>query len=150
MRSVNIWKLTALALTGGCAFYTSSIQPDTAADPRVAYLYGRFFIRAEADEQGFGGKQSVGFDIRCENGSSYTFGSRDKPDVQVLEVKPSRCWVTQVIVADQYRFIRKPRLPRNWRQTRRLPDPSSAPGMAHSSSADLISGIQRPVMPRSA
>src|SRR6185312_6487898 len=43
----------------------------------------------------------------CENGSSYTFGSRDKPELQVLEIKPARCWLTQVVVADQYRFIRK-------------------------------------------
>jgi hypothetical protein len=107
MRSLRHWTLTALAMTMGCAVYTSGIRPDAGADPRCAYLYGRFVIKAEADEHGFGGKQSIGLKIGCENGSSYTFGSRDKPDIQVLEIKPSRCWLTQVLMADQNGVIRQ-------------------------------------------
>jgi len=54
-----------------------------------------------------GGKQSIGMMVRCENGSSFTFGSRDKRDVQVLEIKPSRCWLMGAELADQNGIVRK-------------------------------------------
>jgi hypothetical protein len=53
------------------------------------------------------GKQSMGLVIRCQNGSTYKFGSKDKRDVQVLEIKPSRCWLAAAQFADQDGILRK-------------------------------------------
>jgi len=103
------WAGMAAALwAASCATSTSArIKPGASIDPGRAYLYGRFFINAPADEGAFGGKQSVGFGLQCEHGSSYTFGSTEKHEVQVMEIRPGRCWLMTVIFADQYGIPRK-------------------------------------------
>lgn len=98
----------AVLWVAGCATSTSArVKPGQTVDPGRAYLYGRFFINAPADEGAFGGKQSVGFGLQCENGSRYTFGSTDKHDVQVMEVKPGRCWLMRVVFADPWGIPQK-------------------------------------------
>jgi hypothetical protein len=97
--------LAAALCAAGCAVYTSSVRSDATVDAGSAYLYGRFFMNALPDESG--GKQSMGLVIRCQSGSTYTFGSRDKRDVQVLEIRPSRCWVAELVLADQNGMVRK-------------------------------------------
>ncbi len=105
------WLAVALSATA-CTGYTSGIRPDSTLHPASAYLYGRFFMNALPDDNsmGGGGKQSMGLLVRCENGSSFTFGSKDKRDVEVLEIKPSRCWLMEAVLADQNGIVRK-RLP---------------------------------------
>jgi len=102
------WLAVALSATA-CAVYTSGIRPDAAVRPDRAYLYGRFFMNALADDSsmGGGGKQSMGLLVRCENGSSFTFGSKDKRDIQVLEIKPARCWLIEADLSDQNGILRK-------------------------------------------
>jgi hypothetical protein len=97
----------AAALCAGCALTTSGIRPDTTVHPGSAYLYGRFYMNAMPEEGTFNGKQSMGLMFRCEDGHSYTFGSIDRRDVQVLEIKPSRCWLTEALMADQNGIVRK-------------------------------------------
>ena len=101
-RPSKAWAL--LAIVAGCAVYTSGIRPDASLDPGSAYLYGRFFMKARANEAEFGGKQSIGLVIRCDDGSSYTFGSLDKQELQVLQIKPSRCWLIEMVLADEDRI----------------------------------------------
>jgi hypothetical protein len=72
-RPTKAWAL--LGIVAGCAVYTSGIRPDASLDPGSAYLYGRFFMKATANEAEFGGKQSIGLVIRC--GAS---GRRPAPD----------------------------------------------------------------------
>jgi hypothetical protein len=91
----------AAVLTAGCAVYSGGIPRDASLDPSRAYLYGRVFIKAEEQYGTFAGKQSMGLVISCQDGNTNTFGSLDKRDVQVLEVRPSRCWLDEAILADQ-------------------------------------------------
>ncbi len=88
MRNLGSEAWALLGIVAGCAVYTSGIRPDASLDPGSAYLYGRFFMNARANEAEFGGKQSIGLVIRCQDGSSYTFGSLDKQQLQVLRIKP--------------------------------------------------------------
>jgi len=104
------WSLgIAVAWPGaGCAVYTSGIHPDAAANAGEAYLYGRFYMNATpTGDTDFGGKQSMGLVIRCQDGREYTFGSLDTRDIQVLAVRPSRCWLVEGVLADQNRIVRK-------------------------------------------
>jgi hypothetical protein len=101
------WLAGAL-LVAGCAVYTSGVRSDGSPRPTRAYLYGRFFM--EADLQAgplFGRSESMGLVIRCQSGDSYTFGSRGDRAVQVLEIKPSRCWLKEVVFADHDGTIQK-------------------------------------------
>jgi hypothetical protein len=66
-------------------------------------------------------------EIRCQNGSTYTFGSKDKRDAQVLEIKPSRCWPVGAEFADQDGILRK-QLPAEPKMQRPL---DFAAGRAH-------------------
>ncbi len=101
------WLAAALCVAG-CAVYTSGIHSDASVQAGSAYLYGRFFMNALPEEGAIaGGRQSMGMVIRCQSGSSYTLGSLDKRDVQVLEIKPSRCWLDEVIFADENGIVRK-------------------------------------------
>jgi hypothetical protein len=45
--------------------------------------------------------------IQRDDGKSYTFGSLDKRDVQVMEVQPGRYWLMKVVFADPYGMPKK-------------------------------------------
>jgi hypothetical protein len=95
-------------IVAGCAIYTSSVRPDTSPRPGSAYLYGRFYINADLQYDALlGSKPSMGLVIRCDSGSTYTFGSTDTREVQVLEIRPSRCWLVKALLADADRIVRK-------------------------------------------
>ncbi len=91
------WLVAGLAIVG-CSNFTSSIKADAPLHPGAAYLYGRFFMSGETQGAAIGGTgQSMGLEIRCENGATYTFGSQDTREVQVLEIEPSRCWLVRAV-----------------------------------------------------
>ena len=95
-------------IVAGCAIYTSSVRHDASPRPTSAYLYGRFYMNADLEYGALlGSKQSMGLVIRCDGGSTYTFGSTDTREVQVLEVKPSRCWFVKALLADADHIVRK-------------------------------------------
>jgi hypothetical protein len=99
--------LAAALCAAGCPGYSSGIRPDATLHPASAYLYGRFYMNALPGTDSIaGGKQSIGLAFRCENGSWYTFGSLDRRDVQVLEIKPSRCSLMKAVMADQNGIVR--------------------------------------------
>jgi hypothetical protein len=100
--------LAGTLLVAGCAVYTSGVRPDGSPRPTRAYLYGRFFMGAVLQANPlFGSRESMGLVLRCQSGDSYTFGSSGTRAVQVLEIKPSRCWLKEVVFADQDGMIRK-------------------------------------------
>jgi hypothetical protein len=82
----------------GCSNYTSSIKADAPLHAGSAYLYGRFFITSDTQGAAIGGTgMSMGLEIRCEDGATYTFGANDTRNVQVLEIAPSRCWLARAV-----------------------------------------------------
>ncbi|HEY4187299.1 MAG TPA: hypothetical protein VGP07_19640 [Polyangia bacterium] len=105
LQRLGVGSVAVALCASACAVYTSGIHADAPLHQGSAYLYGRFFMNALPDESG--GKQSVGLVLRCERGSSYTFGSMDQRDVRVLEIKPSRCWLMKAVLADQNGIVRK-------------------------------------------
>jgi len=78
--------VAALVLICACATTTSAVAPDEKLDPRFAYLYGRFHIKADEQPGSFGGRQSIGLKVRCGDLREYTIWFTAKPDVQVLKV----------------------------------------------------------------
>jgi hypothetical protein len=83
--------VAALFLICACATTTSAVAPDEKLDPRFAYLYGRFHIKADEQPGSFGGRQSIGLKVRCGDLREYMIWFTAKPDVQVLKVYPARC-----------------------------------------------------------
>jgi hypothetical protein len=107
-----LWLAVAcLAATAGCPGYTSGIRRGADVDTRFAYLYGRFLMNAPSNPAyAFGHTQSMGFLLRCQDGSEYVFGSRNTRDIQVLKIRASRCWLIEAQMAAQGGQILK-RLP---------------------------------------
>jgi hypothetical protein len=104
---LSVAAIAAVLCAAGCTNYASSIRADEKVRPESAYLYGRFFMNAPPLQESISGKQSMGLVIRCQDGRTYTFGSLDKRDVQVLEIRPSRCWLIEAVMADQNGIPRK-------------------------------------------
>jgi hypothetical protein len=91
------WLVAGLA-TIGCSNYTSSIKADAPLHPGSAYLYGRFRMENVARGDAHGpGSQTMGLEFHCHDGATYSFGSTDTRDVQVLEIAPSKCWLVRAI-----------------------------------------------------
>ena len=96
----------AVALLCACATTTSAIHPDDEAKPGFAYLYGRFFIRADEQEGSFVGHQSIALRLWCRNQQEYTIWFSPKRDVQVLQVYPSLCALVSGVFTDQNGMVR--------------------------------------------
>jgi hypothetical protein len=88
----------AAVLICACVTTTSAVAPDEKLDPRFAYLYGRFQIRA--DDQPGPGRQSINFKVRCGDGREYMIHFTDTADVQVLKVEPARCALVSTQLTD--------------------------------------------------
>jgi hypothetical protein len=81
------WLVGGVALMVGCAH---RVRPGGQARTDLAYLYGRFFTK---------GPNSVAFVLRCQNDENkYVLKSIDRPDVQVLELAPKRCWLVEAVM----------------------------------------------------
>jgi hypothetical protein len=90
--------LPTLALLAGCATYTASIRPEEAYDPASAYIYGRFLLRAEPG-QNIGG--SMGFEINCRDGATYTIGMTTRHSLQMIKIAPSACQIAYIVYGSQ-------------------------------------------------
>ena len=96
-----------VAFVCACATTTSAIGPGHHADPGYAYLYGRFFIRADEQEGSFVGHQQIVLRVWCRNGQEYRIAFSTKRDeVQVLKVDPSRCALAGAKFTDQNGIVR--------------------------------------------
>ena len=96
----------AVAVFAACATTTSAIGPDAEANPKYAYLYGRFFIKADEQEGSFVGHQQIVLRVWCRNGRQYSIAFSTKRDVQVLEVGPSSCALVEGVFTDQNGIVR--------------------------------------------
>jgi hypothetical protein len=99
------WRRTslflALALLAGCAAHRTGLRQDEKPDPNVAYLYGRFYVKAEA-RSSLTSYPTVGLVISCADKRFYEIIFTNKrDDVQVVKVWPSRCGLFQVSQFDE-------------------------------------------------
>lgn len=93
--------VVAIASLCACTPTTrSAIRPDDKVDPRSAYLYGRFFIRADAQGGAYESHQSIGLRLWCADRSQYTIWFSQTRDVQVLKADPSECALVRVSFAN--------------------------------------------------
>jgi hypothetical protein len=102
-------------LLPGCANYTASIRSDALLNRQSAYLYGRFRIKSEKTLLGMDGYQTMGLRLHCANGQDYTVRFSIENRVQVIQIKPSRCALVEVLGTDADGVVRmRRRPPRAW------------------------------------
>jgi len=89
-----------LTLAAGCAHYTTGLSPADKPSPARAYLYGRFRINAPRAALGMDGHQTMGFVMRCKDGTEYTIRFSLENRVQVFGANPGRCALEEVIFTD--------------------------------------------------
>ena len=92
--------LLVLADPVGCAEYTPGLRPTEAYSPQSAYVYGRFFIDAESLPLALDGHQSMGFSVRCRDGSRVVLRFSNQSPLQVVRVSPSVCQMDEIIYTD--------------------------------------------------
>jgi hypothetical protein len=110
--------LAAAVASVGCAAFTSATPASQKLDPRRAYLYGRFFIKSEDRSGDIGDYQTMGLQIRCVDGQTYTIRFIDKRDVQVIDVRPNACALDKVVYTAQSGIVlRQIAAPAEWRHT---------------------------------
>ena len=81
------WLIVWVLLLSGCAH---RVRPGGQTRTDLAYLYGRFFTK---------GRNSMAFVLRCQHDDNkYVLKSIDRPDVQVLELAPTRCWLVEAVL----------------------------------------------------
>jgi hypothetical protein len=96
-----------VAVISACATTTSAIGPGHTPDPDHAYLYGRFFIKADEQEGSFVGHPQIVLRVWCRNSQQYSIAFSTKRDVQVLKVDPSRCALIGATFTDQNGIVRQ-------------------------------------------
>jgi hypothetical protein len=107
--------LLAVAVCGGCANFTSPMKASDPARPTSAFIYGRFEAQAPVGLLSNDASQTLGFVIRCGDGSEYRIKFSTHKGIQVIEVKPSRCSFVEVFFTDGDSVVRKRELtPDNW------------------------------------
>ena len=85
------------ALLAGCAAgFTSGIKRIEPYDPASAYIYGRFSLKGPQGERPGG---TMGFEIQCRDGSTYTVGMKVRDSLQVIKVAPAACQIDQFVYA---------------------------------------------------
>ena len=95
-----------VALLCACATTTSAIGPGHTPDPEYAYLYGRFFIRADEQEGSFVGHPQIVLRVWCRNSQEYSIAFSTKRDVQVLKVHPHAVRSSAELSRDQNGIVR--------------------------------------------
>jgi len=64
-----------------------------------AYLYGRFSIRSESSVL-TNGYPTMGFKLVCADGHAYTIRFLNQPKIEVIEVTPSACQISEIVYSD--------------------------------------------------
>jgi hypothetical protein len=116
----------ALALgivSGGCVHSTGLVDPDDKLEPSSAYLYGRFGVDAQDKALAFGAHESIEFAFKCQDHSAFTIRFSNDTDLQVIQIRPSRCEFVQVVYtnADGLAMRRIPMAPGSLRNGLFLP-----------------------------
>jgi hypothetical protein len=78
------------------------------ANPKLAYLYGRFFVKAEVKPNRVGPYPTLGLVIGCLHEAEYTIRFINQRDiVQIVPVSPSRCRIVRMFRTDEHGFTRE-------------------------------------------
>jgi hypothetical protein len=89
-----------MTLSASCAHYTAGLSPTDKPTGASAYLYGRFRIDAPGALLGMDGHQTMGFVMRCDDGSEYKLRFGRDRQVLVIAAKPARCALVEAIFTD--------------------------------------------------
>ena len=92
--------IITLIFLSGCANYTKRALPTEAIDHSSAYLYGRFYIDAPSGVLSLDGQISMGFVIKCDDGSHYNLKFYNASPVFALKLKPANCSLKELIYSD--------------------------------------------------
>jgi hypothetical protein len=92
-----------VAFAGGCAVPSSSISSDSRPDPKLAYVYGRFFVHAEGKPGGLSSYPTIGMVIGCGHQQyEYTIRFLNTRDtVQLVPIYPGRCALMRMWRSDE-------------------------------------------------
>jgi len=111
VRSRLVWLFGVAASLAGCVAYAPSLKPDAAPAAGRAYLYGRFFMTSDSQPLAMDGYATMGFKLSCDNGKSYTIRFRKNPHVQVIDIAPGTCAMTEIVFSDADGGIKGRRAP---------------------------------------
>lgn len=82
---------------GGCVQYTPMLPTTYQPSANRAYLYGRFSIDSESHALAADGYATMGFKLECLDGRILTLRFLNKPRLQVIEVNPGVCQMTEIV-----------------------------------------------------
>lgn len=99
--------VAGVALICACATTTSSVGPGHTPDPDYAYLYGRFFIKADEQEGSFVGHPQIVLRVWCRDNRQYSIAFSTERNLQVLKIHPSRCALIGATFTDQNGIVRR-------------------------------------------
>ena len=97
--------LFGVMVAAGCAH--RNLKPDDMPTPGRAYFYGRLHIDVPKTALGRETAQTIGFVLRCDDGSEYLIRFVRDNRVQVVAAKPGRCALVDVAFIDGHGTIRK-------------------------------------------
>jgi len=115
--------LCAVTMTaaGGCVHYTPVLPTTYHPSANLAYLYGRFSIASESHALAMDGYATMGFKLACTDGRTFTIRFLNKPRLQVIEVDPGVCQMTEIVFSDADGGIKGRRLaPPGWMSPRKF------------------------------
>lgn len=84
-------------LAASCVHYTVASNPADKPSPARSYFYGRFHIDARRATKTMDGHQTMGFVIRCTDGSEYTIRFTRERRVQVIAANPAQCALAAIV-----------------------------------------------------
>jgi hypothetical protein len=106
---------------GGCVQYTPALPTTYRPSADLAYLYGRFSIESESHALAADGYATMGFKLECIDGRTITIRFSNKPRLQVIEVNPGVCQMTEIVFSDGDGGIKGRRLaPSGWMGRRKF------------------------------
>jgi len=100
---------------GGCVHYTPALPTTYHPSANLAYLYGRFSIDSASFALAADGYATMGFELVCVDGRTFTIRFSNKPTLQVIEVNPGVCQMSEIVFSDADGGIKGRRLaPAGW------------------------------------
>lgn len=111
----------AATASGACVHYTPVLPTTYRPNTNLAYLYGRFSIASESHVLATDGYATMGFRLACADGETLTIRFSNQPRLQVFEVGPGVCQLTEIVYSDADGGIKgRRRAPPGWMAPRKL------------------------------
>lgn len=109
----------AVVVAHGCVHYTQGLAHSDRPSAGRAYLYGRFSIHSASAFLMPDSYPTMGFRIECADGKSYTIRFVKGPGLQVFELTPGRCVLSEIVFSDEDGGITgRRRAPPGWMEPR--------------------------------